>query len=205
MEVAKLPVIELIHPDKLIPYAHNTKAHSPDHIQDVAESIVENGWTQPVVIDVDNVIVAGHGRTLAAISLNLTQVPCVRVSHLEAEKVRAYRLKDNRSNESPWLIDEVRFELAGLKSAGINLDHTGFKMPDLGQFLNTGKVPGGLFGPWWIGNALIDGGEAVGSQELDPGEFSEFEHRCPKCGFEFDQADLKSPEQGDGSVDPEST
>jgi ParB-like chromosome segregation protein Spo0J len=85
--------------DRLIPYARNARTHSEDQVAQIAASIVEFGWLNPVLIDDAGSVIAGHGRLLAARKLGLEAVPVIRASHLTPAQVRAYRLADNRLAE----------------------------------------------------------------------------------------------------------
>ena len=98
----------------LIPYEKNTKKHDDVQINNVAESIKQYGFVQPIVIDKNNVVVIGHCRLLAAKKLKMADVPCVCVEDLTEEQVKALRIVDNKSNESPWDFDFLADELADL-------------------------------------------------------------------------------------------
>ena len=98
----------------LTPYAGNAKKHDSTQIANVAESIRQFGFVQPIVIDRDGVIVIGHCRALAAEKLGMKEVPCVCVDDLTPEQVNALRIVDNKSNESPWDFDVLHDELAEL-------------------------------------------------------------------------------------------
>lgn len=98
----------------LIPYDRNTKKHGKTQINNVAESIKQYGFVQPIVIDKDNVVVIGHCRLLAAKQLKMKEVPCVCVDDLTEEQVKALRIVDNKSNESEWDFDILPDELAEL-------------------------------------------------------------------------------------------
>ena len=98
----------------LTPYAGNAKKHDSTQIANVAESIRQFGFVQPIVIDRDGVIVIGHCRALAAEKLGMKEVPCVCVDDLTPEQVNALRIVDNKSNESPWDFDVLHDELTEL-------------------------------------------------------------------------------------------
>lgn len=115
--------IETIPIEKLNPYERNPRMND-EAVPLVAESIREFGFLVPIVIDADGVIVAGHTRLKAAQSLGLTEVPCIRASHLTPEQVRAFRLADNRTaEEAMWDVDALFSELEGLDLA---MDALGF-------------------------------------------------------------------------------
>lgn len=106
----------------LIPYEKNTKKHDDVQINNVAESIKQYGFVQPIVIDKNNVVVIGHCRLLAAKKLKMAEVPCVCVDDLTEEQVKALRIVDNKSNESPWDFDFLADELAEINLDAFNFD-----------------------------------------------------------------------------------
>ena len=106
----------------LIPYDRNTKKHDKTQINNVAESIKQYGFVQPIVIDKNNVVVIGHCRLLAAKKLKMKEVPCVCVEDLTEEQVKALRIVDNKSNESEWDFDILPDELAELDLSGFDFD-----------------------------------------------------------------------------------
>ena len=112
------------------PYENNAKKHDKTQINNVAESIKQYGFVQPIVIDKDGVIVIGHCRALAAKKLGLKEVPCVSVDDLTPEQVNTLRLVDNKSNESEWDFDILPDELADLDFSGFDLD---FGLEDEGE------------------------------------------------------------------------
>lgn len=108
---------------KIKPYAKNAKKHPTKQIKQIAESIREFGFNQPVVIDKNGVIIVGHGRYEAAKLIGMLEVPVIQLDITE-QKAKAYRLADNKLNESEWEMDLVIEELKGLSTA--MLDLTGF-------------------------------------------------------------------------------
>ena len=107
---------------ELTPYAKNAKKHDSTQIANVAESIRQFGFVQPIVIDRDGVIVIGHCRALAAKKLGMQEVPCVCVDDLTPEQVNALRIVDNKSNESEWDFDILPDELAELDLSDFDFD-----------------------------------------------------------------------------------
>ena len=107
---------------EITPYEKNAKKHDETQINNVAESIRQYGFVQPIVIDKDGVIVIGHCRALAAKKLGLKEVPCVCVEDLTEEQVKALRIVDNKSNESPWDFDILPDELADLDLRDFDFD-----------------------------------------------------------------------------------
>ena len=115
-----------LSPDKLIPYPQNAKNHPPQQIEQIANSISRFGWKQPIVVDKDNVVVIGHGRLAAAKQLMLDKVPVVYANDLSEDDIKALRLADNKTNESPWDFAKLEEELAALDIAGIDMEQFGF-------------------------------------------------------------------------------
>lgn len=107
---------------EIIPYDKNAKKHDKKQIDNVAESIRQYGFVQPIVIDHDGVIVIGHCRALAAKKLKMQTVPCVCVDDLTPEQVKALRLVDNKSNESDWDFDLLAEELPELDLSAFDFD-----------------------------------------------------------------------------------
>lgn len=107
---------------ELVPYAGNAKKHDKKQISNVAESIKQYGFVQPIVIDRNGVIVIGHCRALAAQKLKMREVPCVCVDDLTPEQVNALRLVDNKSNESEWDFDLLAQELPELDLGAFDFD-----------------------------------------------------------------------------------
>lgn len=106
----------------IMPYAANAKKHDRRQINNVAESIKQYGFVQPIVIDREGVIVIGHCRAMAAKKLGMEEVPCVCVDDLTPEQVNALRLVDNKSNESDWDFDLLADEIPGLDLSSFDFD-----------------------------------------------------------------------------------
>jgi len=125
--------IEHLKTSDLIPYARNAKKHDASQVAKIAGSIREFGFTNPVLIDKDNGIIAGHGRVLAAQSLALESVPCIRLGHLTDTQRRAYILADNRLAEigGGWDEEMLKLELADLSELDVDLEAIGFGAEDL--------------------------------------------------------------------------
>lgn len=110
---------------ELKPYKKNAKKHSKEQVEQIANSIKEFGFTQPVIIDKNNCVVAGHGRILGAKKAGLKQVPTVCLEDLTEEQIKAYRLVDNKLNESEWDYNLLDEEL-GILSEDIDMSLFGF-------------------------------------------------------------------------------
>jgi DNA modification methylase len=122
--------------ESLIPYCRNSRTHSDAQVAQIASSIKEFGWTNPVLVDGDNGIIAGHGRILAARKLGLIEVPCIELSHMTETQKRAYVIADNRLAENAgWDNELLALELGDLKAEGFDLDMLGFDIEELGALL----------------------------------------------------------------------
>ena len=111
--------VEYLHPDELIPYPGNAKTHPPEQVKHIANSIKTFGWQQPIVVDKDKTVIIGHGRLMAAKELMLDSVPVVFAENLTEDQVKALRLADNKTNESPYDFTKLEEELAALDIAGL--------------------------------------------------------------------------------------
>ena len=117
---------------ELKPYKKNAKKHNKEQVEQIANSIKEFGFTQPVIIDKNNEVVAGHGRILGAKKAGLKKVPTVCLEELTEEQIKAYRLVDNKLNESEWNNDLLNTELSELWDAGeVDMTLFDFNMDNL--------------------------------------------------------------------------
>jgi hypothetical protein len=143
--------------DRLIPYVRNARTHSEDQIAQIAASIAEFGFVNPVLIGADDMIVAGHGRVLAAKLLGLAEVPVIVLNHLSEAQRRALVIADNKIAENAgW--DEVmlRAELAALREEEFDLDVLGFSDAELLRILDS------------IDGSALPGGEGAGDSGNPP-------------------------------------
>jgi DNA modification methylase len=123
--------------EALIPYARNPRTHHDAQIAKIAASIVEYGWTNPILIDGDNGIIAGHGRLAAARKLGLDQVPVIELAHLTVAQKRALVIADNRlALDAGWDEEMLALELAELSESGYDLALTGFDSSELERLLS---------------------------------------------------------------------
>jgi len=106
--------IQELQLDKIKPYSKNAKTHPEEQVQLIANSIKEFGFRTPIVVDENFVIIQGHGRRLASLSLGLNTVPCIIADELSKEQVKMLRLADNKVAESEWDEDILDFELSDL-------------------------------------------------------------------------------------------
>ena len=154
----------------LIPYINNARTHSAEQVSQIAASIKEFGFTNPVLIDGNNGIIAGHGRVQAAIKLDMIEVPTICLDTLTKAQVKAYILADNRLAESAgWDNDLLRIEIDDLKELDFDIDLIGFNPDELMNILD---------------NVNFDPGT-----EEEQGQLDQLEPKivdCPHCGKEFD-------------------
>ncbi|MCC6366343.1 MAG: site-specific DNA-methyltransferase [Bryobacterales bacterium] len=130
LQVVRWPV------GKLIPYARNARTHSDEQVAQVAASIAEFGWTNPILAGGDGIVIAGHARLLAARKLRMTEVPVIVLDHLTETQRRALVLADNRLAENAgWDEDMLRVELAALDEDGFDLEVVGFTDDELKDLL----------------------------------------------------------------------
>lgn len=116
----------------LIPYARNSRTHSEAQVAQIAASIKEFGWTNPVLLDGENGIIAGHGRVMAAQKLGEKQVPTIELSHLDEHQKRAYIIADNKlALNAGWDDEILALEIDDLKDAGFDLELLGFTNAEL--------------------------------------------------------------------------
>ena len=152
--------------DALIPFARNPRTHSNEQVEQIAASIREFGFTNPILLDGDNGIVAGHGRLAAARLLGLKSVPCIELGHLSEAQKRAYIIADNKlALNAGWNEELLRLELTDLKELGANLQLIGFDAMELADIML---------------------GKDVEFKEYDESAADDVQLvTCPKCGHTF--------------------
>jgi DNA modification methylase len=122
--------------DRLVPYERNARTHSPEQIAQIAASIQEFGFTNPILVDGSDGILAGHGRLAAAKDMGLADVPVIVLDHLSAEQHRAYILADNQlALNAGWDMELLRTELGDLQLADFDLSLIGFSDEELAELL----------------------------------------------------------------------
>jgi ParB-like chromosome segregation protein Spo0J len=126
----------------LVPYASNSRTHTPDQISLIARSIEAFGFTNPILVDGENGIVAGHARLKAAQKIGLAEVPTIELSWLTPAEKQAYIIADNQTaiSGSGWDAEMLRLELGDLKELGFDLSLTGFDDIQLGSFMRTNRT-----------------------------------------------------------------
>lgn len=164
----------------LTPYARNPRTHSKKQIKQIAAAITEFGWTNPILLDRDGGIIAGHGRLEAAELLGLETVPTISIDHLSEAQKRAYIIADNKLAENAgWDSELLALELGGLLELQFDIDLTGFEMGELDLILGAGRPEGddGDVGPdptapavsqlgdlWMLGDHRLLCGDALSGE-----------------------------------------
>ena len=164
---------------KLAPYERNARTHSKEQIEQLRKSIREFGFINPILIDSKNVIIAGHARCEAAKLEGLESLPCIYVEHLSEAQKRAYIIADNKlAMNAGWDFGLLASELLDVQGCGL-LDTIGFANKDIEHLLGGQEEA--------TENEGEDDGPAPESsaREINTETFK-FEHKCPRCGFEFD-------------------
>jgi ParB-like chromosome segregation protein Spo0J len=155
---------------ELVPYARNSRTHSAAQVDKIAASIREFGFLNPVIVDGQNGIVAGHGRVMAAQKLGLEVLPVIEAAHLTEAQKRAYVIADNRlALDANWDNELLKVELQDLDTQGFDLTLTGFELGEL--------------------TALFDEPDFAPGTEDDQGKLDQLEPKivnCPHCGQDFD-------------------
>src|SRR5882757_2465296 len=191
----------------LRPYARNARTHSPKQIKQIARSIERFGFNNPLLIDDEDQIIAGHGRLLAAQQLNMKTVPCVRLSHLNEADKKAYVIADNRlAEKSGWDNEILAIELQHLVDIGFDVDLTGFEPAETDLIIEgldeeseqpENLVPAGSDGPavsrlgdvWLLGKHVLvcgDSTEAETYRLLMADERAEFVFTDPPYNVRID-------------------
>lgn len=155
---------------ELIPYVNNSRTHSDEQVAQIAASIKEFGWTNPILVDGDNGIIAGHGRLLAARKLGHKEVPTIELKDLTETQKKAYIIADNRlALNAGWDNEILTIELNDLLADGFAMDLLGFDSEEI--------------------NKLLDEPDFQPATEEEQGKLDKLDPKwiaCPHCGKEFD-------------------
>jgi DNA modification methylase len=135
--------IKTVSVEKLIPYVKNSRTHSDGQVAQIAASIKEFGWTNPILVDGESGVIAGHGRLLAARKLGQKEVPVIELKHMTESQKRAYVIADNQlAMNAGWDTTLLSLELADLKEQGFEMDVLGFDPKELDKLLEPEQVDG---------------------------------------------------------------
>lgn len=163
--------IEQVAVSALIPYARNSRTHSDEQVAQIAASIKEFGWTNPILIDGESGIIAGHGRLLAARKLGMKEVPVIQLSGMTDTQKKAYIIADNKlALNAGWDDELLKLELDELHDEGFDMGLIGFNADDLSKLMGFDEE--------------IEAPESS-AKEINPDDYK-MGCTCPKCGFEFD-------------------
>ena len=163
----------------LIPYEFNNKEHDEMQVNRIANSIKEFWFTQPIVVDKDNTVIIWHWRLLASKKLWLESVPVVKLENLTPTQVKKLRIIDNKLNESEWNMENLKIELDDLED--LNIWDLEIWIEDLFPFYSSDEDN-------WDNNYWFDEWKFE-NKEYWVDDLWWFEHKCPKCGFEFNSSD----------------
>jgi ParB family chromosome partitioning protein len=162
--------IDYISASDLVPYENNSRTHSKEQVEQIKRSMTEFGFTNPILIDENNGIIAGHGRLQAAQDLGIKLVPTILLEGLTEAQRKAYVIADNKlALNADWDLDILKFELDSLKNDDFDLSLLGFDASE-------------------IAGLIFDYKEDYpdsSAKEINPDDYK-MGHQCPKCGFEFD-------------------
>lgn len=152
---------------ELIEYEKNANIHTDEQIEQIAKSMSAVGWTNPILINMDGMILAGHGRFRAAKLIGLEVVPCIQID-VDPVNAKAHILADNQLTKAAyWDHELLRSEIIELQSMNVDIEMLGFEMPVIEKLLaENAKLPDG-------------------ASDVDIGSSTKFTHVCPKCRFEF--------------------
>ena len=132
--------LKLVEIDKLVPYVNNARTHSPEQINKLRSSLREFGFINPIIIDKDFGIIAGHGRIMAAKAEGIKEVPCVFADHLNEAQKKAYILADNRmALDAGWDEELLKIEIESLEEYGFNVELTGFSDEEISSIFDVGN------------------------------------------------------------------
>lgn len=130
------PTIEMLPTAGLVPYARNSRTHSPEQVAQIAGSIREFGFTNPVLVDAENGIIAGHGRIMAAQKLGLEFVPCIRLGYLSDAQKRAYIIADNKlALNAGWDFEMLKVEVMELQAEDFDVSLLGFQVDEIEKLI----------------------------------------------------------------------
>ena len=172
MEIIKIPI------DSLIPDPNNAREHDQKNLDAIKGSLTKFGLQKPIVIDDKNVVIAGNGTLESAKALGWTEIDCVRSDLKTMTEKTAFALADNRTAElANWDMEVLGKELLSLQDDDFDIGEIGFDPADF----EPKELP-----------------DIEGAKELDASDFDNFDHQCPKCGFEFND---DSKPAADGSME----
>lgn len=200
----KFPDHKVVPTDSLIPYALNSRTHSDQQVSQIAASIKEFGFLNPIIVDGDNGIIAGHGRVLAAKKLGMTELPVVEASHLTKAQRKAYVIADNKlALNAGWDEKILKLEIDELKGLDFDIDILGFSDKELAALLSENiqgltdedevpeapETPVTVLGDvWTLGNHRLMCGDSTSIDAVDKlmdGQKADMVFTDPPYGVEY--------------------
>lgn len=167
------PKIEYRNIDKLIPYINNSRKHSDEQVAQIAASIKEFGWTNPILVDGDNGIIAGHGRMLAARKLGMDTIPVIELAHLTETQKKALIIADNKlALNASWDSQMLSLEIETLEQFNFDVNLLGFDVDELNQILNNEQIADLGLLPEEKLNNFLDGDTKILRLAYDEQEFN---------------------------------
>lgn len=167
-----------IETNKIIPYENNSKEHPEWQISQIMKSIEAFGFNDPIAINENFMIIEGHGRYLAAKELNMEKIPCIILTGMSDEQIRAYTIAHNKlCMNTDFDLEKLRYEMNALTVENFDITLTGFsqiELEDINKTLDCGKLR--------LSETYEDKNKEI---DLEDEEFKDFSHCCPRCGFEF--------------------
>ena len=212
--------IKTVAVQQLIPYVKNSRTHSDAQVAQIAASIKEFGWTNPILVDGENGIIAGHGRLMAARKLGHTEVPVIELAHMTDSQKKAYVIADNQlAMNAGWDTSLLSLELADLKDQGFNLDILGFDPKELDKLLEPEQVDGltdedavpdipeepvtKLGDIYQLGNHRLMCGDSTSIDAVDKlmdGNLADLLHTDPPYNVNYDNSSRPNPGKSLGKI-----
>ena len=169
-------IVKDVKVSDVVVYDGNAKKHPEEQIELIMKSISEFGFNVPVILTKENVLIAGHGRLIAAVRLSMETVPAVYKENLSDAQVKAYRIMDNKSSESGWDFDLLKEDFDSLTNSLYDLELTGFTSAEISKIMSGAKVE--------VSESDFEAPELVD-------KLGKVRMKCPKCGHEFEKKDGK--------------
>jgi len=170
--------IDYVATDDLIPYIHNSRTHSEAQIKQIAASIREFGFTNPILIDDEGTIIAGHGRVMAAKVLQLDQVPTITLGALSDAQRKAYVIADNKlALNAGWDTEVLLAEIESLQDLNFDTQLLGFSADELSEMLNIEEIELKEESYAEIFNVIVECGDEMEQEKI----FNQLEAEGYKC------------------------
>lgn len=167
--------VQSVKTESLDENERNTRVHSEEQVSQIAASIQEFGFTNPILVDENNKVLAGHGRLAAAKQMTLEEVPVIRLENLTENQKRAYVIADNKlALNSEWNDSLLQMEMQELHNMDFDLSSLGWSQNEIASFVG------------WELEEIHREKEFEGAQEISFEDIGTMKHKCPRCHFEYD-------------------